>query len=72
MSKRTASQPEQSEWFESLKKYSLKESINFFLVGREGFEPPKLEAKDLQSSPFDRSGIDPYIYKWSHQSGLNR
>lgn len=29
------------------------------MVGREGFEPPKAEPKDLQSSPFDRSGTDP-------------
>lgn len=29
------------------------------MVGREGFEPPKSKTKDLQSSPFDRSGTDP-------------
>lgn len=29
------------------------------MVGREGFEPPKVEPVDLQSTPFDRSGIDP-------------
>ena len=32
-----------------------------FVVGRVGFEPTKPEAKDLQSSPFDRSGTDPKI-----------
>ena len=44
------------------------------MVGREGFEPPKVEPVDLQSTPFDRSGIDPssVIIKWSHQSGSNR
>ena len=31
------------------------------MVGREGFEPPKAKPKDLQSSPFDHSGTDPYI-----------
>ena len=30
-----------------------------FLVGREGFEPSKAEPTDLQSVPFDRSGISP-------------
>ncbi len=49
-------------------------SVCIKMVGREGFEPPKVEPVDLQSTPFDRSGIDPcsVIYKWSHQSGLNR
>jgi hypothetical protein len=28
-------------------------------VGRGGFEPPKAEPSDLQSDPFDRSGISP-------------
>ena len=32
----------------------------FCMVGREGFEPPKAKPKDLQSSPFDHSGTDPY------------
>ena len=31
-----------------------------FLVGEGGFEPPKPKATDLQSAPFDRSGIPPY------------
>ena len=30
-----------------------------FQMGRGGFEPPKAEPSDLQSDPFDRSGIDP-------------
>ena len=29
------------------------------LVEGEGFEPSKLKATDLQSVPFDRSGIPP-------------
>ena len=33
----------------------------FFLVGEGGFEPPKLEATDLQSAPFGHSGILPYV-----------
>lgn len=30
------------------------------MVGEGGFEPPKLEATDLQSAPFGHSGILPY------------
>ena len=33
----------------------------FVLVGEGGFEPPKLKATDLQSAPFGRSGIPPYL-----------
>ena len=33
----------------------------FILVGRGGFEPPKSKTSDLQSDPFGRSGICPYI-----------
>ena len=29
-------------------------------MGRQGFEPWKAEPTDLQSAPFDRSGISPY------------
>ena len=29
------------------------------LMGEGGFEPPKLKATDLQSAPFDHSGILP-------------
>ena len=32
-----------------------------FVVGRGGFEPPKSKTSDLQSDPFGRSGICPYI-----------
>ena len=31
------------------------------LVGRGGFEPPKSKTSDLQSDPFGRSGICPYL-----------
>ena len=30
-------------------------------VGRGGFEPPKASPTDLQSAPFDRSGISPNV-----------
>ena len=30
-------------------------------MGRGGFEPPKAAPTDLQSAPFDRSGISPTI-----------
>src|ERR1035437_2489994 len=30
-------------------------------VGRGGFEPPKAAPTDLQSAPFDRSGISPFV-----------
>ncbi len=30
------------------------------MVGDGGFEPPKRDATDLQSAPFDRSGNLPY------------
>ena len=33
------------------------------LVGEGGFEPPKSVTTDLQSAPFDRSGIPPDIDK---------
>ena len=32
-----------------------------FVVGRGGFEPPKSKTSDLQSDPFGRSGICPYM-----------
>ena len=31
------------------------------VVGRGGFEPPKSKTSDLQSDPFGRSGICPYL-----------
>ena len=30
------------------------------MVAGGGFEPPKASLADLQSAPFDRSGIQPY------------
>ena len=50
-----------------------------FLVGEDGFEPSKLKATDLQSAPFGRSGILPFIhpeyfpneYNWSWWTDLN-
>ena len=32
------------------------------MVAGGGFEPPKASLADLQSAPFDRSGIQPYIF----------
>ena len=40
--------------------YQLSYSRLFF-VGGGGFEPPKAKPTDLQSAPFDRSGISPII-----------
>ncbi len=34
-------------------------SYSRFFVGGGGFEPPKAKPTDLQSAPFDRSGIPP-------------
>ena len=34
----------------------------FFLVGEAGFEPAKSWTTDLQSAPFGRSGIPPYLW----------
>ena len=39
------------------------------MVGRVGIEPTKAKPKDLQSSPFDRSGTDPKIKKFLVSSG---
>ena len=41
-----------------------------FLVGEGGFEPPKPKATDLQSAPFDRSGIPPNKF-WSWWTDSN-
>ncbi len=48
--------------------YQLSYSRFFYLsffdyVGGGGFEPPKAVPTDLQSAPFDRSGIPPKIKK---------
>ena len=36
--------------------------ITLICVGGGGFEPPKAKPTDLQSAPFDRSGIPPDFY----------
>ena len=46
-------------------------------MGGGGFEPPKASPTDLQSAPFDRSGIppsffSPHIYVWSRWTDSNR
>ena len=41
-------------------KRTLQNAKSFFLVEEGGFEPPKLEAADLQSVPFGHSGTLPY------------
>ncbi len=39
----------------------LKNVVKNELVGGGGFEPPKAAPTDLQSAPFDRSGIPPEL-----------
>ena len=39
--------------------YQLSYSRILHYLGREGFEPPKHYATDLQSAPFSHSGISP-------------
>ena len=34
-----------------------------FLVGGDGFEPPKASPADLQSAPFGHSGNHPLLFK---------
>ncbi len=41
-------------------------------VGRGGFEPPKAAPTDLQSAPFDRSGISPHLKNVSRWTDSNR
>ena len=41
------------------------------LVGRGGFEPPKSKTSDLQSDPFGRSGICPYLIFWGWSRWLD-
>ena len=43
-----------------------------FFVGSDGFEPPKLEAADLQSAPFGRSGNHPYVFSHTLSHALRR
>lgn len=47
-----------------VKKKTAPEPIKcgFYRVGREGFEPPKASPIDLQSTPFDHSGISPEYF----------
>jgi hypothetical protein len=45
------------------------------MVEGGGFEPPKVEPADLQSAPFDRSGIPPKIKPrilLEHDTTVNR
>ncbi len=42
-----------------IKNLSLKKRDLIFSGGPGGIRTPEAEAKDLQSSPFDRSGTDP-------------
>ena len=50
-------------WFESIQPNQTKSTLlgAFCLVGEDGFEPSKSVTTDLQSAPFGRSGILPYI-----------
>ena len=41
----------------------MKSTILGFMVEEGGFEPPKLQATDLQSAPFGHSGTLPYYIK---------
>ena len=41
------------------------------MVEGGGFEPPKAEPADLQSAPFDRSGISPHNHSWSWLTDSN-
>ena len=49
-----------TEWVYFVEKRTLQNAKSFFLVEEGGFEPPKLEAADLQSVPFGHSGTPPY------------
>ena len=52
------------------KNKGVTETDNSSMVGRGGFEPPKSVTTDLQSVPFGRSGIFPYIFKCCVMVGL--
>ncbi len=41
------------------------------MVVGEGFEPSKAEPADLQSAPFDHSGIQPRVFYISHRDTIN-
>ena len=49
-----------TEGIRFIEKRALQNAKSFFLVEEGGFEPPKLEAADLQSVPFGHSGTPPY------------
>ena len=55
MSGRRGSNPRPSAW----KADALPTELRPLIVGGGGFEPPKAKPTDLQSAPFDRSGIPP-------------
>ena len=52
------------------KNKGVTELDNSSMVGRGGFEPPKSVTTDLQSVPFGRSGIFPYILSCCVMVGL--
>ncbi len=43
------------------KKRTIRLDGSLFVVGEGGFEPPKSVTTDLQSAPFGRSGIPPWL-----------
>ena len=43
------------------KKILIRMNQDLIVVGSDGFEPPKLEAADLQSAPFGHSGNYPNL-----------
>ena len=49
-----------TEGIRFIEKKDFANAKSFFLVEEGGFEPPKLEAADLQSVPFGHSGTPPY------------
>ena len=51
------------------KQKSCNQMITTSFVGSDGFEPPKLEAADLQSAPFGHSGNYP---RWWALTDSNR
>jgi hypothetical protein len=53
-------EPARSAWKAEVLPLNYTREI-LYLVEGEGFEPSKAEPTDLQSAPFDRSGIPPNI-----------
>ena len=71
-----ANEPQVVRLSTSTTRKSTDRSQCFFVVGRGGFEPPKSLTSDLQSDPFGRSGIFPFIFSyaksdWSRRRELN-